>query len=109
MRTTCLRTCATTVLAAAQAQTYTVVDTGQERCYGDTREMAYPTPGTAFHGQDAQYTGVTPAYRDNADGKVSRAEFDGPQSHFPALDKDHDGYLTEAEAPPLPPARRPLR
>ncbi len=40
--------------------------------------------------------------RDN-DGKVARAEFDGPPEHFPRLDTNGDGYLTEDEAPPFPP------
>jgi len=72
MRAIGLITCAATVLAAAvQAQTYCVVDTGQERCYGDRHELAYPMPGAAFYGQDAHYTGKTPEYRDNADGTVS--------------------------------------
>lgn len=42
----------------------------------------------------------------DGDGKVSRDEFDGPAEHFPSLDKNHDGYLTEDEAPPFPPPGR---
>jgi hypothetical protein len=36
----------------------------------------------------------------DGDGRVSRQEFDGPSQHFPTLDKNNDGYLTESEAPP---------
>ena len=36
----------------------------------------------------------------DGDGKVSRQEFDGPRNHFPFLDRNKDGYLTESEAPP---------
>ena len=50
---------------------YTIVDTGQERCYNNTHEIIYPKPGDAFFGQDAQYQGNQPAYRDNGDGTVT--------------------------------------
>lgn len=36
----------------------------------------------------------------NGDGKVSREEFDGPPDQFDVLDLDHDGFLSEKEAPP---------
>ncbi len=39
----------------------------------------------------------------NADGKVSRSEFDGPKDRFDYHDKNNDGYLTEDEAPKGPP------
>jgi hypothetical protein len=46
----------------------------------------------------------------DGDGKVSAKEFDGPPDHFPHLDRDHDGFLTDAEAPPPPgDPRRPRR
>jgi hypothetical protein len=38
----------------------------------------------------------------NGDGKVSPKEFDGPRSAFPTLDRNHDGFLTEDEAPRPP-------
>ena len=50
---------------------YTIVDTGQVRCYNNTHEIAYPKHGQAFFGQDAQYAGHAPHYRDNRDGTVS--------------------------------------
>jgi hypothetical protein len=52
-------------------QSYTVVDTGQIRCYSDTGETEYPKTGAAFFGQDAQYNGNQPAYKDNGDGTVT--------------------------------------
>jgi hypothetical protein len=42
----------------------------------------------------------------NGDGKVSRDEFDGPRDQFDVLDRNHDGYLAESEAPPPPGQRR---
>jgi hypothetical protein len=53
------------------ALSYPMVDTGQDRCFSDTQEIAYPKPGEAYHGQDAQFQGNQPAYRDNGDGTVS--------------------------------------
>ncbi len=50
---------------------YPIVDTGQIRCYNNTVETVYPTSGKPFFGQDAQYTGNAPRYKDNGDGTVS--------------------------------------
>jgi hypothetical protein len=49
-------------------QPYTVVDTGQEKCYDDAREIDPPAPGSAFYGQDAQYKGIQPSYALSTDG-----------------------------------------
>ena len=48
-----------------------MVDTAQDRCFSEEREIAYPAPGEAFAGQDAQYQGPAPAYQDNGDGTVT--------------------------------------
>ena len=50
---------------------YPVVDTGQERCYDDQTEISYPKTGQLFFGQDAQYNGNQPAYKNNGDGTVT--------------------------------------
>ena len=50
---------------------YVVVDTGQRKCYSDGGEIQAPGPGEAFFGQDAQYHGPAPSYRDNGDGTVT--------------------------------------
>lgn len=47
------------------------VDTGQVRCYSVWREIDCPRPGEAFYGQDGNYQGRRPAYRDNRDGTVT--------------------------------------
>ncbi len=52
-------------------ETYAIVDTQQHRCYDSRREVVYPAPGARFAGQDAQYQGHTPAYRDNGNGTIS--------------------------------------
>ncbi len=53
------------------ADNYPIVDTGQQRCYDNQREIEYPKPGEPFFGQDAQYLGNQPAYRNNGDGTVT--------------------------------------
>ena len=51
--------------------TYPIVDTAQVRCYDSRSEIAYPKPGAAYYGQDAQYVANLPRYKDNGDGTVS--------------------------------------
>lgn len=55
----------------AQGLAYPIVDTGQDRCYDDSRELAWPGSGGQYFGQDAQYQGNDFSYRDNGDGTVS--------------------------------------
>lgn len=50
---------------------YPVVDSGQDRCFSNTQEIPYPKEGEAFYGQDAQYEGYAPAYKDNGDGTTT--------------------------------------
>lgn len=52
-------------------QSYTVVDTGQTKCFDNWQEIAPPKSGQPFHGQDAQYHGPQPAYQDNGDGTIT--------------------------------------
>jgi hypothetical protein len=49
-------------------RSFTVVDTGQDMCYGDGFEIACPGDGRAFHGQDAQHEGHQPSYTISTDG-----------------------------------------
>jgi len=50
---------------------YTIVDTVQIRCYSNNAEIEYPKANANFFGQDAQYIGNEPAYKDNRDGTVT--------------------------------------
>jgi hypothetical protein len=50
---------------------YTIVDTAQIRCYSNNAEIQYPKANADFFGQDAQYSGNEPAYKDNRDGTVT--------------------------------------
>ncbi|MBN0988719.1 Lcl domain-containing protein [Amphritea pacifica] len=58
------------VLSQADSVTR-IPDTGQNRCYNDSRAIQCPEAGTEFFGQDAQYAGNAPAYSDNHDGTVT--------------------------------------
>ena len=53
------------------ALTYPIVDTNQLECYGSSTEMTCPDPGESFYGQDAQYDGAQPRYKNNGDGTVT--------------------------------------
>jgi uncharacterized protein DUF1566/EF hand domain-containing protein len=70
MRRTTLIVWGMVCAVAHGAGTYTVVDTGQIRCYDTSRIIRYPQPGKLFFGQDAQYIGTQPKYKDNGDGTV---------------------------------------
>lgn len=48
-----------------------IVDTGQVECYDNWGAIAYPRPGKPFYGQDAQYEGNNPSYKDNGDGTIT--------------------------------------
>ncbi|MDP6385343.1 MAG: DUF1566 domain-containing protein, partial [Planctomycetota bacterium] len=49
---------------------YTIVDTGQDTCHDARHTIEAPSRGEAFFGQDAQYSGNAPAYRDAEDGTL---------------------------------------
>jgi hypothetical protein len=55
----------------APAQAYQLPDTGQTKCYDNRREIPCPKTGEPFYGQDGNYRGPQPAYRDNSDGTVT--------------------------------------
>ena len=50
---------------------FTIVGTGQPKCYDNSREIAPPRPGQPFYGQDAQRPGPQAAYKDNGNGTIS--------------------------------------
>ncbi len=55
-----------------KAAAVTIPDTGQSKCYNNTREVSFcPDKGSSFFGQDAQIIGPAMAYRDNLDGTVT--------------------------------------
>lgn len=48
-----------------------IVDTGQDKCYDNSREINFPKPGQPFFGQDAEYQGTKSAYKNNGDGTIT--------------------------------------
>ena len=52
-------------------QAAVVVDTGQRACFDESGRSGCKRPGEKLFGQDAQYNGAQPSYRDNGDGTVS--------------------------------------
>jgi hypothetical protein len=76
--------------------TYTVVGTGQAKCYDDSREIACPQPGQAFYGQDAQHPGNQPSYAISADGLTVYDQNTG-LTWQRSPDTDGDGALTRSD------------
>ncbi len=46
-------------------------DTHQGSCFDENHEIPCSSPGSAFYGQDAHYTGAMPSYHSNGDGTVT--------------------------------------
>jgi len=61
----------TDVAPKSKNLTYPVIDTGMKKFYGPKGEIPRPEPGDPYYGQDAQYEGIQPAYKDNGDGTVT--------------------------------------
>jgi len=61
--------------------------------------------GSAPQGERASQSGgdFTQRFDKDADGKVSRDEFPGPDDAFSRLDKNGDGFISKSEAPTGPP------
>lgn len=92
---------------AVFAQSYPIVDTGQEDCYNTTMTITPPTPGDPFYGQDAQFDGNTPDYTVNGDGLTVYDNVTGlTWLQSPDLDDDGDididDKLTWAEVQDYP-------
>lgn len=51
--------------------TYTIIDTGQDKCYDDSGEILCPGEGEPFSGQDSQYQGTAFSFQDNGDETVN--------------------------------------
>ena len=52
--------------------TYPIIDTFLTKCYDNNNNVIpCPEPGEPFYGQDAQYDGIQPAYKDNGDGTIT--------------------------------------
>ncbi len=58
--------------AQSPTLTYTVVDTGQNKCYDSNgAQITCPSAGGNTYGQDAQHDGSQPSYTDNGNGTIT--------------------------------------
>lgn len=83
----------------AMATTYPIVDTGQTSTYGALDALdTPPAEGARYYGQDAQYDGNQPSYRDNGDGTVSDLVTGLMWQRAPTANVSHADALAGAEA-----------
>ena len=92
---------------ARAVTSYTIVGTGQAKCYDNHSEIAPPRPGQPFYGQDAQCRGKQPSYKLSADGQTVYDNVTGltwqcsPDSNSDgALDRSDKKTLSQAQALP---------
>lgn len=100
-----------TVLAAGlsasvlpAAQFYTIVATGQTKCYDNRNEIAPPEPGQPFYGQDTQFPGRAPSYTLSTDGLTVHDNITG-LTWQRSPDTDGNGVLNHADKLTLPQAQ----
>ncbi|PLW93394.1 MAG: hypothetical protein C0592_06295 [Marinilabiliales bacterium] len=72
------------------AQTYKIVDTGQETFYDSTIYVPSISSSQPFYGQDAHYSGNQPSYTDNGDGTITDNVTGLMWTKSPDLDYDGD-------------------
>ena len=72
---------------------YTIVDTGQTKCYDNLKEILIPAKGDPFYGQDAQYQGNQPSYTISTDGLTVYDNVTGLTWQI-SPDTNGDGSLT---------------
>ena len=82
--------------ALCAAQSYTVVDTGQTKCYDNRNGIAPPKQGQPFYGQDAQFRAHPASYSLSADGLTVRDNITG-LTWQRSPDTDGDGSLTRRD------------
>jgi hypothetical protein len=75
--------------APATVGSYPIVGTGQASFWNSSgEEITAPAKGAAFHGEDAQFPGAEPSYKDNGDGTISDRVTGLMWTHTPDLDGD---------------------
>lgn len=76
--------------------TYPIVDTGQVHTYDDRSAIEFPEAGNPYFGQDAQYAGNTPSYKDNGNGTVSDLVTGLMWTQDPGEKQSYDNAVTGA-------------
>lgn len=74
----------------SNAQTYQIVDTGQETLYDSTIYVPNISSSQPFYGQDAHYSGNQPSYTNNGDGTITDNVTGLMWTKSPDLDYDGD-------------------
>ena len=69
---------------------YPIVGTHQTVAYNNQTEMAVPGIGDAFYGQNANYQGIAPSYKDNGNGTITDLVTGLMWSKTPDMDEDGD-------------------
>jgi hypothetical protein len=67
---------------------YPIVSTNQNKFYDNITEISAPSFGSAFYGQDANYSKKAPQYKDNGDGTVTDLVTGLMWSQSPDMDGD---------------------
>jgi len=75
---------------------FCIVDSGQETCFDEHGEIAPPTKGSAFYGQDAQFKGVQASYTLSSDG-LTVQDNDTGLTWQNSPDTNDDGILNKSD------------
>lgn len=59
------------IAAAKKNLSYSIVDTGQQRCFDNRLDISFPQSKAPFFGQDAQYAGNQPQYKVHDNGTAT--------------------------------------
>ena len=59
------------ITTSIHSESYKIVDSGQDKCFDNSKQIVFPVPGQIFYGQDAQHEGNQPSYSDNGDGTIT--------------------------------------
>jgi hypothetical protein len=78
------------------AETYPIVDTGQTKCYDNCNEIASPSKGQPYYGQDAQFHHHPASYTLAADGLTVCDNVTG-LTWQSSPDTNEDGTLTRSD------------